>query len=626
MNNGLKRAWRAAARAFTVVEMLLVVGIMALLTIGIAKVFSVTGETVKAGKRSSNLNAYAAMIEKQLRSDFASMTRDGFLMIRHRTAGSTAPYYADDLISLAPGDPSPRVRRVDELVGFAAGDFVSKRDPVYPGRQARSTQARIYLGHGLSRDPAAPGYFDPVNADDLNDTTATPGFGVAGPARYASGWMLLRHETLLCQPKSMVEQLLPTTLVDPNPVYTGGDPASAVCEDMDGDIQIELQLAASGVFRILLPYEPDAASSRFGNNYVVRDETTAGLPQRPFFASGIVDIATTDLAEIRAVILDSQGVLYSTRFNQFADLDPADPLLTPITGVSFGADLAPGAVNSVTRRMHAWMRSVLPANSDAGVRMRFEPQPPNFLGTSGGPLGPGSTKEYQRTDQMMLAASNFVPGCSEFIVEWSFGKTYPTTDPQGRGGQVIWHGLSRPGGVTPTGQVAYAALPYGDMQNNGADWYRMPYARRDGSTGYWPPLEITTAPMNISVIRDYAGPLGSSTSPEYSYFGYIDPTYRLRSAYTDLNNNGLADPGEFFQDKNGNGVQDAATEPTLSTNIWYDPTNPVAVPDPREPESIPWPWPKMVRITMSLADPVEPLREQTFQFIFDVPPAPGTAQ
>jgi hypothetical protein len=277
------------------------------------------------------------------------------------------------------------------------------------------------------------------------------------------------------------------------------------------------------------------------------------------------------------------------------------------------------------------MKQALPANSDAGERMRCELQPPDFLGSIGSAAGDVFLKEYHRTDQNMLSASNFIPHCSEFIVEWSFGKAFPPDDPQGRGGQLMWHGLERAGGVTPTGQPAFVALPYGDNDANGDDLYQMPYRRNDGTTGYWPPREAPGMwTLNVAVVRDF-NIFNTGFVPEYSYFGYIDPTYRMRSAWTDLpepgsnppRGNGLFDDiNENFEDLDGDFMQDA-DEPTLGGDMWYDPPPPggsnAEKADPREPATIPWPWPKLVRITLSIADPNEPLREQTFQFIIEVP-------
>ena len=66
-----------------------------------------------------------------------------------------------------------------------------------------------------------------------------------------------------------------------------------------------------------------------------------------------------------------------------------------------------------------------------------------------------------------------------------------------------------------------------------------------------------------------------------SYFGYHDPTF---------------DPDD--PNRNGN-TSDAALA-----------------------ESNPWPWPKLLRVTISLADPNDPSIEETFQFVIDLPGDP----
>lgn len=54
---------------------------------------------------------------------------------------------------------------------------------------------------------------------------------------------------------------------------------------------------------------------------------------------------------------------------------------------------------------------------------------------------------------------------------------------------------------------------------------------------------------------------------------------------------------------------------------YYDPT---FAPDVTsgDPPSLPWPWPKMIRVTFTLTDPNDPSIEQSFQYVFNVPPDP----
>jgi hypothetical protein len=84
---------------------------------------------------------------------------------------------------------------------------------------------------------------------------------------------------------------------------------------------------------------------------------------------------------------------------------------------------------------------------------------------------------------------------------------------------------------------------------------------------------------------------------QYSYFGYVDPTYSL-----DLNEPNVL-RSELLVDVNRNGRYDADQGDVI-----------------RSPENLPWPWPTMLRITVTLADPADPRIEQTFQFILRLPP------
>ncbi|MCW5766414.1 MAG: prepilin-type N-terminal cleavage/methylation domain-containing protein, partial [Phycisphaeraceae bacterium] len=93
---------RPPRRAFTLVEVLVAIGAVALLAVGIAQIFSVIGKTVGAGRRLSNLTTFANVLERRLRADVESITRDGFIVVRHDVAAGGAA------IALSPTDASPR--------------------------------------------------------------------------------------------------------------------------------------------------------------------------------------------------------------------------------------------------------------------------------------------------------------------------------------------------------------------------------------------------------------------------------------------------------------------------------------------------------------------------------------
>jgi hypothetical protein len=287
----------------------------------------------------------------------------------------------------------------------------------------------------------------------------------------------------------------------------------------------------------------------------------------------------------------------------------------------------PIPVNSPVGILHAWMRDALPVDSDApklgpredeGGRIRCEPAPPNPLciDLPGAPENfsapAGATalqREMERADQLMLSAHNFVPGCSEFIVEWSWGDTY-TTGPQV--GQVIWHGLSRAVDLNGNGTLDHAAgeqvattyiCSVDDTGVTGVNPHAQRFVRKDGSIGHW---WVQGLLVNTNEAGNFAG---NSTDENiaYSYFGFINPTYRPAANPDDpldMNPYTANNPG-LLVDLNNNGQYNA------NDGDKYN-----------DPETIPWPWPKLVRITMSLVDPSDPTIEQTYQFIFDLPGDP----
>lgn len=604
-------AARPRRRGFTLVEALIAVGALGLIAVGISQVFRATGETVRVGRRISNLNAYAAIVERQLREDFAAMTRDGFLLIRNERVWKngepgTTLLDARNGIPLVRGhEASRRPRRVDEIVFFATGDFVTARPPASAERVARAPAARIYIGHGLKRKPTNPEYYAPVYLDDDNTTagltqqaTQTFGYGPdngpAEPNQYAADWTLLRHVTLLAPPSLGKIDGKALGVSSPSPSFEA-DPRFR-----DGPWQIAMQPAARTIFRTL---NGDPVTGAGLYNDVLRPaanqvayQAIANLDNAPHFASGVIDIAATDLSEIRAFIhaaantVDWQGGppgVFHAHQRAFAPTAPNETWPT-----SFPPQTAfnqPLPQNTTVGIMHAWMRDALPAASDAptypqagqregfGGRIRYEPTPPNPLlihNDFSTPAFNDPEHEYERADQFMLSAHNFVPGCSEFIVEWSWGDLYPDTHPEpAYRNQIIWHGLPRAVDYNGNGNVDVAdgevvCRPYLDSFTNME--YRQQWVRRNGT--------LVARPVESLLIHgDPDGNLvGFNNANEnvlYSYFGYVNPAY-------------------------------VPADPDL------------------DPPAIPWPWPRLIRITMSLVDPADPTIEQTYQFIFDIPSDP----
>ncbi|MBL8759325.1 MAG: type II secretion system protein [Phycisphaerae bacterium] len=662
------------AGGFTLVELLVAALAVAIITVGVASVFRVTGETVASGKRLSSVTQYAAAIERQMRADFASMSRDGFLMIRNSGADADADGQyipgttlqpGPDAVRLHAGDQNPRGRRTDEIVFFAKGEFSTLREPRHPDRVARAREARIYYGHG-NRRSIPQGFELPfIELDDANTLipgSSNPAFGLGvdsplNPDRFASEWLLLRHVTLLTAP-SNVEQntLLVTGAVSPSL-------AALIPERLrDSDYQVALQPASPHIFRRLsalvpIPTLNQAARPAFG---------AGGAIETPHFSSGVVDIATTSLSEIRTIVHSAPDPLTLGAINVPNDSTFERELAKRFVPFVAGRPAETQNLNTLspTSRMQAWMMQALPADSD-GIganrqpdpvlrrRMRAEPTPPNYLGLP----APDIQQDYDRADQLMLSASVFVPRCTEFIVEWTFGEV-ESIDQQTLG-RTVWYGQERvidaaqdgspppAPGQAPTGGnfVNYTIRPFtgadAPVANLAANH---PYftqkqqtvTRRDGSTFTRPIARnlITPDPAFDRGRRyDPRTPTGI-LEPVYSCFGYVDPTYipatpapfggplpvlqdgqpvpRGWVLTTDVNGNGRFDRGAgdvakpaLLVDVNKNGSYDAVDGDVLL-----------------EPETAPWPWPTMIRVTMSVADPNDPSQEFTFQFILPVAKAP----
>lgn len=616
-----------ADAGFTLLEVTLAMAVTLVLGVGILQVFNAVGTTVASGKRVSDLTAYAASLERQMRTDFESMTRDGVLVIRGEYAQNGAP------LAAAAGDPRPRPRRVDEVAFIAKGEFRSLY-PVQAGRGATADTALVYYGHGLRRDPRNAAYSRPLAADDaLTDVALVPSLGEAATvAQFASDWVLARRATLLAQPSGASQE----------PVLQADGTTTNIT---DGEESIGGQPAAAHVFRRLL----GPAGNRL--------------------QSGLIDVATTDLSQVRSVVMSARSANLDSAA---VGVDPATDNQVPPIAVARSQNATDSAVQTVLD-IQARMRELLPANSDQGRRMLVAPEPPNLLGTG------GTQSAGQRADQMMITQHVLAPRCTEFIVEWSFGEVYSNAadgnDPQN--GRVIWYGLDRdvidPDPVDATRAVVTSRVrrfPSVMTLNAGTERVYPSFTANDGAQLF--PLEgdpldnsqlirretsggaAATQPQPVVPLRwrdgtlafrrvpsMLVGPLASgpddsfdtvASRPHYSYFGPFDPTFRPRVKPFDPSrpNDASLRPDPYYEAAlqsriRGDGVPASVPAALRPLNPLLVDVNGNGVYEPsmgdtlREPDSAEWKWPTMIRVTFSLADPADPKVEQSFQFIFQVP-------
>ena len=203
---------RARRRGFTVVEIMVTVGILVLVAVGVASIFSSISETVNTGRRVAEINRFSAQLERVMREDFDRMTRDGYLVIANQYTSASngslidARLSASDRSDLNNNGTFGHPRRIDEIMFFARGDFETSRRTISPSMIARSSEAAIYYGHGQKRRPnftnidpqsGANLFFNPQVTDNNIDTEARlaerASSGFANPNEYASDWSLLRQ-------------------------------------------------------------------------------------------------------------------------------------------------------------------------------------------------------------------------------------------------------------------------------------------------------------------------------------------------------------------------------------------------------------------------------------------------
>lgn len=592
-------------RAFTLVETLVAIGAVALISVGIAAIFQSVGRTVTTGRRISNFTQVATLVERQMRNDFARMTRDGYLVIHHQYACDPS----GERILVLPYDGAPASaaaeRRIDEILFFAKGDFTSAREPMVPGVLARSGNAAIYYGHGalwpVNFDSVGGIWSRPeINSIPLVTAPLTLGYKPTPlapveefPNQHSSAWNLLRHVTLLA-PLASTE-----TRYAPNGAFTFPFDSPYF---IDQDTQVAIQPAAVSLLRTLSRMNLGATGGPIIGGPVkpLRSAATGGpVPPRAARSTGLIDIATTDLAEVRSI---SQSMAKSNK----TDILRPDDISGPGPFENFRQDQIeedatdpvnrPGSFNQIPRLTQAninsassnpdkevlanirnWMREAFPANSfgdpstlaaddEAYIRMRSEPVPPDYFNAAS--LPGDLERTYRRADQLMLTSSLFVPRCSEFIVEWTFGQA----DTSGR---LVWFGGKQTPGIVGDTIRLYPGLPA--LVADDAEWFR-PYLSASGSATF------RTHPVSPYLIYDDVA-LANFTSGAISdpanaqataHFGYTDPTW----------------PG-------------------------------VDTPATGDPRTLPWVWPKLIRVTMTLVDPVDPTITESFQFVLDVPADPA---
>lgn len=585
--------------------MMIAIGVLALVSVGLSVIFGSIGSAVTQGRRASAINASAQRIEAQMRADIERMARDGYLVIAQRYASDESGAAFTD-VRLSPRDRVGRPRRADELMFFARGDFASKRPPLVSGVQATSGEAAVYYGIGQKRPPdlVAPRlptnyFFNPYPSDSNLRSTRSgsypallgltePSGRAANPNRYARDWSLLRQVTLLATPASVLA--VPTEVfgVDREQQAASGDRLLR-----DTDRQIGLQPTARSLFNSLSWTDPARIANRPGQVSVdgscrwwIGDIgsfpgrlAVHGLNAQPAWrSSGVVDVAQGSITEIVAQMrsFSAGGVTPNSYYpaasigNPFspAPARPAqsyDGLRADWLDPTMRPIPAGGAeLNMATdaNALRAWALDSMPSLWD-GVGLRY------LAGV-----------RYEDVPTRLVYEGNEFPDNDA----GRLGRAIGEANQEMLGSQVFVTRVTEFVVEWSYGWVDQTAV-LGDSDFKKMQWYGVPRATRDTNddgridgldhanepeTLRYPGTRTLAAdePTRVEVLANPVA--GGVYSPDFAVFGFT------------------------------NSVGDA------------DPDNDRLIP-----------WPKFIRVTMSLADPEDQTTERSFQFVFALPGGNG---
>lgn len=477
-----------SARAFTLTEMIVAVGAVALLTVGVGQLFSSVQRLVGGGAAVAETDQLARAIANRLQQDFESLDSmhedETFLVIRNRRMGDTnhngqrdnnerAVYTrledreADQRGGVDPYTERSRATtvRLDEItfVGFSGGDraFESAQLTSPGGGSSPTSQvARIYWGHGLqpainqSFDPFNPGtgpgpntsprtwvadgdFGQPPGAPNRFDPGNTVNGGlVAGRNTFAGDWILLRQATLLYG-----------GLATGYPPPANGAPFSSrinytpYIRDLEAGIR-------SSYWPFQLSGDGSVASS---SNITPRPNPTI-VPMPRLSRMGRVDICAQSLEDVRrwlegleagssvtpvdATAFTSGRVEAdaTTRWTPGSPLVGAAPADAPLwQRIDTGA---PGPVIQATNRT-ALLSAVAGtitrylAESQAGITDRGD-----TLASSGNGRALAINQDY-REAAMMDTHAVIASRVESFEIAWNDGKTWPYDTPADSDGDGI---------------------------------------------------------------------------------------------------------------------------------------------------------------------------------------------
>ncbi len=151
---------------FTLTELMVAVLILVVVIVGTSKIFGTVSRVTGVGEAAAAVLQEAAAIERQIRSDFERLSREGFFMIRCVEVLNDVNVAAGGPLlnpALRPGD----VIRADQLIFFTQG--VQSVQTLMAGagtsHKGQGTVARVYYGHAFQVPAGPPVLLNPPDVE-----------------------------------------------------------------------------------------------------------------------------------------------------------------------------------------------------------------------------------------------------------------------------------------------------------------------------------------------------------------------------------------------------------------------------------------------------------------------------
>ncbi|MFO0894607.1 MAG: hypothetical protein U0574_06575 [Phycisphaerales bacterium] len=580
---------RSARPGFTIVELMVAVGVLVVIILAVARIFGTASVVAGTGEANANMQQTAAAIERIVRADVDRMTPRGYLAIQciavrndiNNTnvwpgaasfgGSATAPL-------LDPSRPATDIIRCDQLVYFTdgfqqtsrfVGSFLMGNGQF--GGNPESTASRVYLGPAVQfprlLNNASGQRPDPVGFDFTstflppvpwaNDGPPQPNLEISywnsppqgtppkffGTQPEARQWILARQSTLL-----------------------GDDGGSKYYFNTDNSYGPNSAAA--------LWVNPGAPSGSADEGPYQGFVATGGIGPDPWILNGRVDIAASNLDDVDRTVRAGAG---GRQLAWLPSSGQPDAQRDRIRFMTFGA----------------------PVSGNSGA---------SLVGLGGFPRAEKIAPSMGRLDEI-LSATVLTGNCSSFEVDWTWREG--TGRREGAGGAVETAGIG-PNTAVPLMGAAFAP-------GAGTVWFGLP----DEAPGMY------QGPAQFRGVTSLAGPQGTSPSSANDSSVILDTRiYNKGTGNWDIFS-GAARIGPPLIPANIEGP--GITRP-LGTGmpVWvytavfgFNGRTP-ATPDVNGRMILRddfTPWPSALRITMRLHDPKLNIASgRTFQFVVDLPP------